>query len=72
MTDVVGAFLWREQGERDGDQVADLVERARPRGAQERFQFRERLLDRIEIGTVGGQKAEPRAGGFEGRAHLGW
>ena len=50
MTDVVGTLLWREAGEGDGDPVADLVEGTGTRRAQEGFQFRERLLDRVTSG----------------------
>ena len=58
---VVRAFVGREEVERDGDQAADLLEGARPGGAQERFQFGERELDRIEVRTVGRQESHERA-----------
>ena len=47
-----------------------MVEAARPRGAEERFQFGERELNRIEIGTVGRQELEARAALFHGRPYL--
>ena len=66
----VATFSWGEECEREGDQIADLIEGARPRRAQKRFQFREGELNRIEIGTVGRQKPELRADGFDGAANL--
>jgi hypothetical protein len=47
-----------------------VVEGAGSGGPHERFQFRERHLDRIEVGTVGREKSDLRAGGFDRRAHL--
>jgi hypothetical protein len=41
MTHVVCGLIGREERERDGDQVADLIEGARPCRAQEGFEFRE-------------------------------
>jgi hypothetical protein len=41
------------------------------RGPEERFQFRERHLDRIEVRAVGRQKSDPSARGFDRRAQLG-
>ena len=54
----------REQLERDRDELDDLVEAARSRGAQEGFQLRKREFDRIEVRTVRRQKAEPGADAF--------
>ena len=48
-----------------------MVEGARARGAEKRFEFRERLFDRIEIWTVGRQESEPRADGREGGLDVG-
>ena len=56
------AFVGREESERRRDQRADLIKGARPRGAEERFQFGEGQLDRIEVGAVGRQEPEVRAG----------
>ena len=61
MSDEVEACARREQTERDRDELDDLVEAARSRGAQERFELREREFNRIAIRTVRGQKAEARA-----------
>jgi len=44
--------------ERCSDKCGDVVEIARARGSEEGFQFREGLLDRIEVGAVGRQKSE--------------
>ena len=71
MPDVVRAFIGSKQRERCRHQLADLVERARPRGAEERLQFGERHFDGIEVGTVGRKKAEMRPGLLDGRSHLG-
>ena len=71
MSDVVPTFGRREECERGGDEGGDLIEAARPRRAQERFQFGEREFDRIEVGTVGRQESEVRAGGLDRGPHLG-
>jgi hypothetical protein len=67
----VAAFRWREPGQRRGDEVAHVVKGARPRGAQEGFQFGESLFDRIEIGTIRRQETQLRAHGFD-RVPDGW
>ena len=61
MSDVVSTFVWCEEGERSGDERRDVVECARPCGAEKRFQFRERLFDGIEIRTVRWQEPQGRA-----------
>ena len=53
MSDVVPTLGRREQCEGRGGERGDVVEGARARGAQERFQFCECHFDRIEVGTVG-------------------
>ena len=63
MPDVVGALIRHEEPEGGGYQVADVLERAWPRGAQERFQFGEGEFDGVEVGTVGREKPQ-------GCAHL--
>ena len=70
MTDVIGTFSGREELECGGDQRAHLVEVTRPRGAQERLQFGERELDRIEVRAVRRQEAEVCADAFDRDAHL--
>lgn len=71
MRDVVRALVGEKERKRRVDQHAHVVKRARPCGAQEGFQFRKRHLDRIEVGTVGRQKPEARAGLFDRGPHLG-
>ena len=71
MSDVIPTLGRREECERGRGERGDLVEGTRARGPHERFQFRERHLDRVEVGTVGRQKADLRARGFDGCAHLG-
>ena len=70
MSDVVPTFGRREEREGGSDEGGDLGEAARPRGSRERFQFGERKLDRVEVGTVGREKSELRPGGFDGRPDL--
>ena len=69
MPNEVSAFRGRVEVERDGDQIADVVERPRTCRADECFQFGERKLDRIEVRAVGRQEAELAADGFDRRAH---
>ena len=64
----IEAFAGREELQRDRDELDDLVKVARARRPQKRFQLRKREFDRIEVGTVGRQKSDLRAGGFDGRA----
>lgn len=71
MPDVVGALVRHEEFERGGQQFTDVVKRPWAEGAIERLQFGERLFDGIEVRTVGREKAQPRAGVFDGGAHLG-
>ena len=71
MPDVVRALVRDEESERGGDQVADLVEGARARRAEEGLQFGEGQFNRIEIGAVGRQESEARARLLNGGAHLG-
>ena len=65
MSHVIPTFSGREQIKRGSDEGVDVVEATRPRRPQECFQFGERELDRIEVGTVGRQKAELRADAFD-------
>jgi len=71
MPDVVRALVRHEEAEGGSHQLADVIERARTRGAKERLQFRERLFDRIEVGTVGREKSQKRTRLFNRHAHLG-
>lgn len=70
MSDEIPTVGWREQVERDRDQLGDLVERTRAGGAQECFQFRESLFDRIEVRTVGWEESDRRARPLNRGAHL--
>lgn len=65
MSHVIATFSRREKPERDGDQVADLIEAAWPGGAQKCFQFREGEFNRIEVRAVGWQKPELGAYRFD-------
>ena len=71
MADVVRAFRRGEEGQRARDQLVDAIKTAGPRGAQERFEFRKRLFDRIEVGGGnGGRNRTLRADGLDCRLHL--
>lgn len=70
MPDEVETFARREELQRDRDELDNLVEVARSRRAQKRFQLRKREFDRIEIRTVGRQKAEARADTLDRGLHL--
>ena len=70
MPDEVQALSGREELQRDRDEFDDLVEAARSRGAQKRFQLRKREFDRIEIRAVGRQKPKARADTFNRRLYL--
>jgi hypothetical protein len=65
VSNVVPTFGRREERERSSDERGDVFKRARARGAEERFQFGEREFDRIEIGTVGRQESQVRAGALD-------
>ena len=60
MAGVIDAFVGREKAEGRRDQRAHVIEAARARRAEKRFQLRERQLDRIEVGTVGREESEGR------------
>jgi hypothetical protein len=63
--DEIQALARREELERDREALDDLVEVAWSRRPQEGFQLRKRQFDRIEVRTVGRQKAQPRPCGFD-------
>jgi hypothetical protein len=71
MPDVIGAFVGHEESQGRRHQLADLVERPRTCGAEERFQFGEGQFDGIEVGTVGREKAQERPGLLNRQAHRG-
>ncbi len=66
----VEAFARCKELQRDRDELDDLVEAARSRSAQKRFQLGKGQLDRIEVGAVRRQEAEARAHAFNRRLHL--
>ena len=69
MTHEVRAFLRCEEADRGADEIDHLVEVPRSGGAEERFQFGEGELDRIEVRTVRRQKPQLRADLFDRRLH---
>ena len=71
MPDEIATFGRGEEAERGSDQRTDVVKRPGARGPEERFQFGKRQFDRIEIGTVGREKPELRADGFDRGADRG-
>jgi hypothetical protein len=71
VSDEIEAFLRREEFQRDRDELDHLVEGPRAGGAQKGFQLRKRLLDGIEIRTVGRKKSEVRADSLNGGLHVG-
>jgi hypothetical protein len=71
VADVISALSNGEELERIGHERDDVIEGPGARGAEERLQFGERLFNRIEVGTVGRQKPDMRADGFNRGADLG-
>lgn len=71
MPDVVRALVGREEPEGRRHQRADVVERARTRGAEERLEFGEGEFDGIEVRAVRREKSQARTGLLNRRAHLG-
>ena len=65
------ALTRREEMQRDREELDDLVEAARARRPQERFQLRKRQFDRIEVRTVRRQESQTRAGTLDRGLHLG-
>lgn len=66
----IEAFARRKEVQRDRDKLDDLVEGARSRGAQKRFQFGKGELDRIEVRAIGRQEAQTRPDPFNRCLHL--
>jgi hypothetical protein len=56
------AILWFEVCERKADSLDEAFKRSGGGFSQRGLQFGERLFDRIEIGAVGRQVAQRRAG----------
>jgi hypothetical protein len=61
----ISTLSGREEAQRRRDQGADLIERTRTSRSEERLQFGEGELDRIEVRAVGREKAEMRADRFD-------
>jgi hypothetical protein len=70
MSDVIPAFVRREEVEGGGNERQHLVEAPRARRAQERLQFGKCLFDRIEVRTVRREKSNSRSDGFDSDADL--
>ncbi len=70
MPDVIRAFIRQVESQGRGDEVADLIEGAWPRRAEERFELGEGELNGVEIGTVGREKPQEGAGLLDGGSHL--
>ena len=74
MSHEIPAFLWREELQRDRDELDDVVEAAGARRAQEGFQLCKRELDGIEVGAIRRQESDdgPRLfnGGLDGRLFM--
>ena len=66
----IATFRGGEEPERRGHQRADLVEGTGACGAQERFQFRKRQLDRIEVGAIRREKPQLGADSRDRRVDL--
>jgi C4-dicarboxylate transporter DctM subunit len=62
MPDVVRALVGHEEREGCGHHLAHVIERARTRSATECLEFGEGQFDRVEVGTVGREKAQERPG----------
>lgn len=52
------------------DHGAQIVEGPRARGAQDGLELGEAEFDRIEVGTIGWQKSQGRAGTFNRPTHV--
>jgi hypothetical protein len=70
MPDEVVAFPRREEAERERDELDDVVEAPRSRGAQEGLQLGKREFDRVQVRAVRRQEAQARADAVNGGVHL--
>ena len=55
MAEEVGALVWREARDDISERVPECLNGSQCLGAQESFEFGKGLLDRIQVGTVGGR-----------------
>ena len=69
MMDVVAAFGGGEARQTRTEERPERVERAAAGLADDSFEFGEAQLDGVEVGTVGRQEAQRRAGRFTSVAH---
>lgn len=65
------ALVWRVKRERRRDEGIHVVEGPRSGRAQEGFEFRERLFNRIEVGAVRRQEPQQGSGRFDSGADVG-
>lgn len=70
MPDEVEALAGCVALQRERDELDDLVEVARSRRPEKRFQLRKGQFDRIEVRTVGRQKPEARTDPFDRGLHV--
>src|SRR4051812_45614369 len=55
MTEEVGTFGWREAWDKVAERFPECVDGSQCPGAQQRFEFGENLLDRVQVGAIGRQ-----------------
>ena len=67
--EVVGAFGRGEGVDEAADGGPEAIDGPLGGLAQERLEFGEGILDRVEVGTVGRQVEQRRAGGLDQRSH---
>jgi len=69
MPEVVAAFGRVKERQTVADGGPEFEDRAAASGPEQPFQFRKPEFDRIEVGTIGRQIPELRAGGFDPLPH---
>src|SRR3954465_2897016 len=74
--EVVSTFVWREAVYSISDGIPEIWDRSRRGGAQQRLEFGECVLNRIEVGRIWREVKEPCAGLFDRLAYaadaMGW
>src|SRR4051812_34235653 len=60
--EVVSTFVWREAVYSISDGIPEIWDRSRRGGAQQRLEFGECVLNRIEVGRIWREVKEPCAG----------
>ena len=71
MAEEVGAFGWREAWDEIAKRFSECADGSQRPGAEQCFEFGESLLDRVQVGTVGGQIAQVCAGTLDRLANAG-